>query len=249
MGKCNSLRRTCACIFTLSRKLGGSEHLKAIIYMMQDASENRDINYYHIISGDDWPVRSLDEIYEHYNDCDDIDILCTKISEMTDSWYKKSVPWQKYYSFLDVFNYKSTPQKILVKASVLLQRLLKVNRLKQLDVELAQGLIWGSIPRDALLYCMDYIHKDPEFMEFMTYGHASEEFFFQTILSNSSKYKSRITKKNHRYYVYEWKNGSYPGILDESNYERIVDSDAFFARKIDSNISRRLIELLENNNY
>ena len=224
---------------------GGSEHLKAIVYLMNEATKNPIITYFHIISGDDWPVRGLDEIYDHFEDNDEIDLLTTKLSNMTPEWYRTSVKWQKYYSFLDIFNYKDMKQKIFVKMLVKFQQMIGIDRLKNLDIELAQGLVWGDIPRDAFLYCMEYIHENPEFWEFMTYGHASEEFFFQTILANSEEFSGRITNKNYRYMNWNHKNGSYPAILDLDDLVKIKDETYYFARKIDSQISKELLDQLD----
>lgn len=224
---------------------GGSNHLKAIVWLMNEAvSANKDISYFHIISGDDWPVRNLDEIYDHFEVSSEIALLTTKMSDMTDEWYKTSAKWQKYYSFLDIFNYKNLKQKIFVKLFVKWQQLVGVNRFKKLDIELAQGLVWGDVPRDAFEYCMTYIHDNPEFWEFMTYGHASEEFFFQTILANSVVFNNRISNKNYRYINWNKKNRSYPAILDIDDYKDITDGEWYFARKIDLSISRELIDKL-----
>lgn len=119
-----------------------------------------------------------------------------------------------------------------------------IDHLKSLDLELAQGLVWGSIPRDAFEYCMTYIHDNPEFWEFMTYGHASEEFFFQTILANSDIFEKRISNKNYHYMNRNRKNGFYLGILDLDDYENIVNGEWFFARKNDANISRELLDAI-----
>lgn len=223
---------------------GGSEHLKAIVWLMNEALSNEDISYFHIISGDDWPVRNLEEIYNHYEGSNEIALLSTKMSNMTAEWYKTCAKWQKYYSFLDIFNYKDLKQKIMIKLFVKFQQLIGINRFKKLEMELAQGLVWGDIPRDAFEYCMNYIHDNPEFWEFMTYGHASEEFFFQTILANNNTFETRISNINYRYMNWNRKNGSYPGILDMDDYENIINGEWFFARKIDPNISGKLIETL-----
>lgn len=221
---------------------GSSAHLKAIVWLMREALSNENISYFHIISGDDWPVRSLEEIYNYFDNSHEIALLTTKMSDMTAEWYKKSVKWQKYYSFLDILNYKNLYQKIFVKLFVKFQQLVGVNRLDKLDIELAQGLVWGGLPRDAFEYCMEYVHDNPEFWEFMTYGHASEEFFFQTILSNSDAFSKQISSKNYRYMNWSKKNGSYPGILDVEDYENIINGEWFFARKIDADISRELMD-------
>ena len=223
---------------------GGAKHLKAIVWLMGEALINKNISYFHILSGDDWPVRNLQEIYDFFEDSNEIDLLTTKMSNMTDEWYKTCAKWQKYYSFLDIFNYKELKQKVLIKIFVKFQQLIGVNRFKKLEIELAQGLVWGDIPRDAVEYCMAYIHDYPEFWEFMTYGHASEEFFFQTILANSNIFEKRISNNNYRYMNWTKKNGSYPGILDMDDYDNIINGKWFFARKIDADISAELVHMI-----
>lgn len=110
---------------------GGSNHLKAIVYLMNEASQNPDISYFHIISGEDWPVRSLDEIYSHFEGNNEIDLLTTKFSDATLEWKKNCVNWQGYYSFLDLFNYKDLKQKLFVKAFVRFQKIIGINMSKQ----------------------------------------------------------------------------------------------------------------------
>lgn len=43
------------------------------------------------------------------------------------------------------------------------------------------------------------------------------------------------------------RNGSMPAYLDDTDYVKIKNSNCFFARKLDTNISKKLIELLEKN--
>ena len=129
---------------------GSCNHLRSILLLMQEALKNDDNTYFHLISGDDWPTRDIDDIYNHFEDNNEIDIMCTKFSSMTKEWYDNCHIWQRYYWWMDCFDYKIIPIKVLVKSIVLFQRLFEVNRLKKLpmiigsDRELAQGLVWGS---------------------------------------------------------------------------------------------------------
>ena len=229
---------------------GGSNHLRAIMFLMEEALKNPEITYCHLISGDDWPVRSLDEIYEHFEDNNEIDMLCTRFSKMTSKWYKTCRGWQQYYHWLDTFDYKKLPTKVLVKGMVEIQKLLRVNRYKKIPEilgegsELAQGLVWGSYPRDAIEYCFTWSLKHPELITFLSKGQAPEEFFFQTILANSTEFENHITNDHKRYMNWTQKNGSYPGILDTADYEKIVSGDYFFCRKIDESISKELLDQL-----
>ena len=223
---------------------GGSNHLKAILHLMNDAMNQQQIDYFHILSGDSWPITDTHSIACFFEEHKEINMLCTKLKDMDRNWYKTVSKWQKYYSFLDVFDYKSIPQKIFVKSAVKFQEILGVDRFRNLDMELAQGLVWGSLPADAVKDCFDYIYWHPEFLNFLEYGHAPEEFFFQSILSNITKWEGKITNKNYQYMNWNKRNGSYPAILDISDYDAIQKGTFFFVRKIDFPISNALIDKL-----
>lgn len=81
-------------------------------------------------------------------------------------------------------------------------------------------------------------------MTFMEYGHASEEFFFQTIFENSKDWKPHLMNQNLRFMLWERKHGSYPGILDEDDLEKIKEGNYMFMRKVEFPISRGLVDRL-----
>jgi hypothetical protein len=66
--------------------------------------------------------------------------------------------------------------------------------------------------------------------------------FFQTILVNSNEFHKQIVNDNLRYISWIKKNNSYPAILDMDDYENVIKDDICFMRKIDFNISRKLID-------
>ena len=73
-----------------------------------------------------------------------------------------------------------------------------------------------------------------------------EEFFFQTIILNSP-YKLGVITQNMQYFDQNKRNGSAWAYLYETDYEKIIDSEKFFAREIDMNISKELLELIDEN--
>ena len=67
-------------------------------------------------------------------------------------------------------------------------------------------------------------------------------------MRNNKDFTKNIVKNNHRFIKWEKKNGSYPAILDESDYIDIISSGAFFTRKIDSNgYSKKLVKKMIKN--
>lgn len=68
------------------------------------------------------------------------------------------------------------------------------------------------------------------------------EVVFQTILANNSKLKL----SNSYYRFLDWKNSKnwHPNVLTMNHWENIKKSDALFARKLDSTLSKELIEAI-----
>ncbi len=216
--------------------MGGASHLWAILYLCKEALRNKEITYVHIISGEDWPCRTPEEIYDYF---EGKDVVCQHFTEISKN---KLIHTQKYYAFVNVINYKNIGWKIFVLGLWFLQRIFNVNRLKKLEFPLYLGLVWGDIPRGALEYCFDFIYKNSKFLVFLEYGSASEEVFFGSILMQSNYWKSRCVQKNFRYIQWQKRNGFYPSILDESDINNIENGEYFFMRKVRMPISEKLVE-------
>ena len=72
-----------------------------------------------------------------------------------------------------------------------------------------------------------------------------EETVPQTILMNGpDELKNSLVNFDLRYMLWEYKHGDNPGYLDEDDFLAIRAENYFFARKFDSQISKKLIENL-----
>lgn len=105
---------------------------------------------------------------------------------------------------------------------------------------LAQGLVWVSLPVEVARYMLDFVDSHPRFMNDLYHAQIPEEFLFQTVLVNSP-YADDIVTDNLRYMDWHKRNGSLPAYLDGSDYPKAMESGCFFARKIDSNISKEFL--------
>ena len=104
------------------------------------------------------------------------------------------------------------------------------------------------MPRDAVEYCISYLDSHPNLLKMLQTGCFSDEFWMQTILCNSPKFKQRIVTNHHRYIKWQKQHGSYPAILDMSDFSNISKGDYIFARKFDKPYSNDLITQLNRNN-
>lgn len=220
---------------------------QATLLTMKEVVKNPKISYVHVISGQDWPVKKLDDIYAFYQNNNKIYMNIKKADGIKKSG-EPIIYWQKYYFNYDKINRKSIYGKLYHRFSILIQTFLHVNKLEKYKFvgDIYTGSQWVDLPIDVVQYLLKYVQEKPNVMEIFKNGFCSDEFWMQTIIGNNQKLKKRIVNNNHRFIKWKKQYGSYPAILDENNYNEIVDSDAHFARKFEHRFSKRLILHLKN---
>lgn len=113
-------------------------------------------------------------------------------------------------------------------------------RRKKFPMPLYGGSGYMSLTQEAVTYILSFIRANPMILKRFEHTFCAEELIFQTLLMNSPL-KDKIINNPLRYMV--WPG---PKVLDESDYEKIKQTDSLFIRKIDSNISDKLLKRLEN---
>ena len=218
---------------------------EAQILLMRLALENDKLTYVHLISGSDWPTMPLNEIYEFYENNFSIYMMAQRAKEIRKTG-EPVLLWQKYYWEYDRIPRKTFYGKVYHRLSLLWQTMTGTDKFKDLDIDLEiwHGSNWCDLPRDAVEYLLEYFDRNQNVQRLFKTGFCSDEFWVQTILCNSDRYKERIIHNNHRYILMKKKHGSRPAILDENDYDDIISGDYHFARKMDKAISQRLIEKL-----
>ena len=221
----------------------------ATVLLMKEVLKNRQIEYIHVISGQDWLTIPSKNIYDKFIDNDRIYMTYSKAKNVKKAG-EPIIWWQKYYFNYDKINRRSTFGKFYHRGLLLIQTLFRVNKLKKLgiDLEIYSGENWVDMPRDAVEYCINYLESHPNLLKMLQTGCFSDEFWMQTILCNSPEFKQRIVKNHHRYIKWQKQHGSYPAILDMSDFDNIINGDYIFARKFENPYSDELITQLNRNN-
>lgn len=239
--KCIATTKKCAVNIKYSINWGGYNHLNAIIDLLQEAYEDKN-EYFHIISGEDFPVISSKEIFEFGNrNKEKIYMSYKKASELG----KNIINRYKYFYLTDYLDYKKRP-RIKKYVMLLIHKLLKLERNNIgnfTESKIYKGLVYVSLSREAVKYVFDYINKDRNYLNELKTCSIAEEFFFQTILMNSPL-KDNVIPNNLRYINWMTKHGSGPAILDEDDYENIKNGKYLFMRKI-GEPSRNLLKMLK----
>ena len=211
--------------------------------LLSFAASHGSYQYYHLISGSDLPIKTQDEIHKFFEDKDSEFIgICPQ-----EVYY--SVRRVKYYHPFtqNKFFRKNKPLKIADRCFEYLQRLFRVNRLKNKQIKIIDGWQWFSITDDFARYIIsqkDYIE------ETFSKSIASDELVMQTMIYNNEDFYKRIyndkdlVKGSLRYI--DWKRGK-PYTFRKEDFEEIINQDeAVFARKFDPNVDSEIIEKIYN---
>ncbi|MBD7916453.1 N-acetylglucosaminyltransferase [Clostridium sp. Sa3CUN1] len=204
--------------------------------------KNKNYKYIHFLSGEDYPVKSLDYIKEFFNNNDKEYIEYEKLPTQNLSKNGKD-RYLVYY-----------PQFIIARPKQIFKRLLRIiyrefvlkvkifqRNLKNIP-ELYYGSSWFSITGDCMEYILDYINKNEEVYNFFKNSIYPDEMFFQTIIMNS-KFKNNIVNNNLRYL--DWRgNKESPKNLEHIDIEKAINSSNIFARKINNSY---IIDFIDKN--
>ncbi len=226
---------------------GAFSIIEATFVLMKEALKNKDNTFFHLISGQDFPVKDINEIYDFYEN--KINIYMNYVlskSYRNGSSYEKVLYWQKFYFDFDKLKRKTLYGKIYHRISILWQLLTGVNKFKDFGIEedTYYGSEWIDIPREPLEYIFSFLQENENWYKLFQTSAFPDETLFQSILCNS-KYKDRIINNNHRYILHRHRNG--PKILNMDDYNNLRTGDYHFARKVDESVSKELIANLQRN--
>lgn len=238
------LIRKKANVILLSRRYsinwGGFNHLRCILFLVKEGLKNKEIEYFHLISGQDYPLKSQVEFNQFLNQNKGKQFL-EYFQMPTDNWPNKGKERLGNYNLYDWFDAKVSFQKKIIYAFLEVQWRLNIKRkpIKEFST-LYGGSTWWTLSADCLNYVIRFLEDHPTFLKKFNFSFCSEEILFQTIIVNSP-YNKNLVNDNLRYIQWEERNGSCPAILDETDFENIKKSDALFARKFDKLHSNKLL--------
>jgi len=237
-----------ATVKVVSRKYSinwaGFNHTKAILHLTEEALKNKNIEYIHLISGQDYPIKSSNQIKDF--------LRSNRGSEFIENF---KLPYEKwadhggldrinYYRFYDYLNAQSKNQKRILNIIVKIQKIFNFKRSrKNLPKNIYGGWAWFTLTRECMQYITDYTKENPKYFKRYEYTSAACEIYFHTIIMNST-FSKNVVNNDLRYIKWEG-NKPNPEILNKKHYHNMIKSDALFTRKIDYTISEKLLKKLD----
>ena len=228
----------------LDVRWGSDKQIECELILFKTASNNDKYEYYHLLSGVDLPLVHQDKIHDFFEQnkgkefviFDDHDNISESALDRV-KLYHFLVPWARSKSkfkcwFFGKFHFRSLK----------LMRKFKVDRTKKYNIKFRKGANWVSITDDFVRYILA---NKKSIKKIFKYSFCADELFVQTILYNSDFYSRVFSKQNDDYMgmkrLIDWNRGQ-PYVFKTEDYDMIINSDCFFARKFSTSIDKKIID-------
>jgi len=221
---------------------GGLNHLKAIILLSVEALKNGENINFHMITGQDFPVKTNEYFIDFFDNSKDNLNYLEYFKLPTTRWAKGGMDRLEYYNAYDLFNAKSYWGEKCINKILSIQYKMNFKRKVDISLELYGGSTYWTLHRDVLQHAIVFTNKNPFFFKQFRFTFCAEEVYFQTIIMNSA-YASDIVNDNLRFIDWDTGRRGTPAFLDETDYDILFQSNKLFARKIDSE-GNNLLQML-----
>ena len=225
---------------------GGYSLIECTLNLLSEAFQsNIKYDYFHFISGQDYPCVSNDAFDYTFEKSDGRSYMKYDNEEEHEIWNRYKGKYEKryrYYYFRD--SAKLSPARIvlnciLTKIPIPYRKSIKGVR---------AGWEWFSWHRNVVTFVVNYFIENPNFLKRFKHTSCCDELIFHTLLYPYLD-ELNICKEDSKRFL-EWHpkrqyTGRLPLILNESEYREIIESGAVFCRKVEPDISNILMDLLD----
>ncbi|MBL7760925.1 MAG: hypothetical protein JNK08_09530 [Sediminibacterium sp.] len=181
----------------------------------------RSYDFITLMSGQDYPIKSIAEIKQFY--ADRKGKLLLKYRKFEGEWEEGMLRVSRY--FLTDFKFKG--QHFLERV---INRIMPPKKLPAGLQFYGSSMFWSLSP-DVLEYVLQQFSENKRLVRFFKFCWAPDEFLFQTMILNSP-FAGRVINENAFFYKHIPQTPN-PKILGMEDWNDIRDSDRIIARKFD----------------
>ena len=225
---------------------GGFSQVETTLTLLQEAWKyGRPFHRFCLLSGSDYPIKSNVHIMREFKTTRQFMRVDRSVGVSANNMHTDNL---RFYWFMDLWGPIS-------------RRLGgRVARRPYDKIELYQGSNWWALRRDCVDYIFDFLSANHDYRTFFKYARCSDEIFFQSIVKQSP-FAAEITHdfetasdldeffliNEHGCHYIDWNSEGerLPKVLDLADRDKLLNSNALFARKFDEPRSEPLIAELQ----
>ena len=222
---------------------GGTSVLDSEMHLLHMAKQHSDASYFHLISGQDYPVRPLNYFLKFFKKNAGKEFI-QYVHLPHPKWEGNTFRRLQYFYPYDYANNKTNPRQ-WVREQVKNQHKKGLKRPIPDEFDHLYGSSqWFSITRKAAESLLQYTEYSPKLYQRMRMTFAPEECYVATVIINLMGVKN-IIPWNYRFIRWQYENGNRPANLGCEHFHYLLEHEYFFARKIDLPCSIKLLEKID----
>ena len=226
---------------------GSYQELQLMLQMAQMAFSCEDVYSVHFVSGNDCPMRPINQIYQFFEEHQEVSFLNLHADGKQEEMQKVAEYTCRQYYYLYDGDEKDPSVKRMSDDSIRMQKEAGICREGIGEFkELYKGVLGGTLSREAYTYCMEYVKKHPDYLKDIKYSRLRAEFFFHTILMNTPALKEKISagvRGGRHGWIWDDKAKDYAR-PDVAQYRKIrANADMLFVRYITSDNTEVMQEI------
>ncbi len=210
---------------------GDISQVKVELKLFRTAHEHGEYAFYHLLSGVDLPLKTMDELHAFFNRYSDREFVSFWEGKQHQKDLRRKVRY--YYPFTRHQKDKGTVAHRLLaplrNISLLLQKAVGFSRRHRCTFR--KGSNWVSITHGFCSYLIGY---EEDLLKRYRMTLCADEIFLQTALHNSpfcaQRYRNEEGFEEENLRKIDWQRG-HPYVWQEKDFEELMASPALFARK------------------
>lgn len=216
----------------------------ATINLVEEAHRHGKYDYYWLISGQDWPLRSADKIVKFFEEHNGTNFVQYWNSKNHGSHQQNNLDKRNQIYFPIKLIGRKPWQKIIKRGWVEFtggyNRTWKIFERKQLGIEFYFGSQWWALNRKTVDWLVGYLHEHKEYYEFYRNSVCPDESFFQTLVMMSPYADD---KTEYLTYLQFPKGANSPDILKACDLPKAKESKYLVMRKVDMNVDDSFLQI------
>lgn len=217
---------------------GGYSQINAELLLLKEALKKGDYRFYHLLSGEDLPLKKNEEIHQFFDQYPDKNFVSFQGPTLEEEDQTKV----KYYHYFQdqVGRLEKPHQQLVYLANLQLQKLFRVDRHAGIDFQ--KGANWFSINGDLAPYV---VGQEAFIEETFQHTRCADEMYMHTLIHNSPFKETlyRTTYDGHPdglMRLIDWDRGQ-PYTFRRTDLEELTSSPYPFARKFNAKVDSEII--------
>lgn len=229
---------------------GGFSAIKATMNLIKYSIKVNKYDRYVLLQGLDYPIVSNDFILSFFEKNNEIEFIrgCNITRSKEKYFYQKC----RYYWFFDnINNFKRIINRTSRMFNIKVRR--GVVRLEKKECDIFWGAAQWALTDKCIKYILEVYTKEFKYNKYFEHVFPADETYFHTIIFNS-KFASRTMNggpEKEKKYLVNWRALHYfeyenqIKTFTEKDYDHLRQQNVIFIRKVDSETSLQLLDLID----